>query len=264
MNAIDRRVFNGEVFAPGDGLVTLVVYPHPLRTERWAGLIEAGLTIAEIVERTTNVGPYFVVLFGDHSPEMVIPRDRWHLVRPKPGTTLVLKASLHGKGVVRTVALIGVAVAALLAPYIIPALLPAGFTLFGLSAAATGALVGAAASMAIAVGGTLLVNALIPLPKPKVQQQVDDGSLNFNRETVYSIAGATNQARPFGAVPVVLGRHRIYPPYAASPYTELIGNDQYLRVVFCVGYGPLDITDLKIGETPLASFAGVTVEVRNG
>jgi hypothetical protein len=65
-------------------------------------------------------------------------------------------------------------------------------------------------------------------------------------------------------VNVVLGNHRVSPNYAAKPYTEIVGDDQYLRLLFCVGYGPLHISDLRIGETPIASFDGVTVEIRQG
>lgn len=65
-------------------------------------------------------------------------------------------------------------------------------------------------------------------------------------------------------MPRVLGRHRFVPPFGALPYTETAGSDQYLRLLFVWGYGPLKISDLKIGETPLSSFEGVEVETREG
>lgn len=261
MNQIAAKVFEGEVLAPGDGLVTLILYPHPFKAERVLDSVPAGQTVAEMAARFDGARSMLAVLFGEGSPEAIIPYELWHRVRPKPGTTLVLKAMLHGKNL-RTIATLGVAIAAIAATLFIPGLVT--FALPLLTVAQTGALIGGVAALAISVGGSLLINTLIPQQQAKVQDAIDNGSLNFNRETVYSVAGASNQARAFGSVPVVLGRHRIYPPYAAAPYTELVGNDQYLRLAFCVGYGPLDISELKIGDTPLSSFAGVELEVRNG
>ena len=54
------------------------------------------------------------------------------------------------------------------------------------------------------------------------------------------------------------------PPMGALPYTETVGGDQYLRLLFVWGYGPLHISDLKIGETPLSDFEGVEIETREG
>ncbi len=53
---------------------------------------------------------------------------------------------------------------------------------------------------------------------------------------------------------MVLGRHRVFPPYAAQPYTEIDGDDQYWRAMFLIGYGPVELEELKIGETPIEDF----------
>lgn len=54
------------------------------------------------------------------------------------------------------------------------------------------------------------------------------------------------------------------PYYAAKPYTELVGNDQYIRVLLCWGYGPLHVIDLRLGDTPLSNFTGVEIDHRTG
>src|SRR5262245_3745118 len=190
------KVLDGEVLAPGQGTITVIVYPHPLRGERTASVAAAGCSISEVAP---GGGPHLAVLFGDRMPEAIIPSELWHRVRPKPGTTLVFRAVLHGKNI-RTIAMIGVAVAAiaasvLIAPWLTPALVP----MFGSMAGSVASVIGGLAAAAITIGGTMLINTLIPLPKPAVQDKVDDGSLNFNRETVYSISGSSNQARSFGA-----------------------------------------------------------------
>ncbi len=75
------------------------------------------------------------------------------------------------------------------------------------------------------------------------------------------IHGARNTARQWGSVPVVLGTRLVTPYYAAKPFTSLVGNDQYLTLLFAPGYLPLTISDMKIGDTPIASFSDVTTEV---
>ncbi len=105
--------------------------------------------------------------------------------------------------------------------------------------------------------GRLLMGALAPPPKPRFSGGVKQSQTLF-------IQGARNQAAPFSRVPKVLGRHRFVPPLGALPYTETVGNDQYLRMLFVWGYGPLEISDLKIGETPLADFTDVEIETRQG
>ena len=42
------------------------------------------------------------------------------------------------------------------------------------------------------------------------------------------------------------------------------GDDIYLRQIFVIGYGPLALSDLKIGEDSLDNFSEVDVEVREG
>lgn len=42
--------------------------------------------------------------------------------------------------------------------------------------------------------------------------------------------------------------------YAASPYSELVGENQYLRMLFLLGYGPLDISQIRIGDTAMENY----------
>src|SRR5690606_26802503 len=42
------------------------------------------------------------------------------------------------------------------------------------------------------------------------------------------------------------------------------GDDQFIRGLFCWGFGPLDVTDLRLGDTPLDSFKDVAMEHRAG
>jgi len=254
MNSIVATGEPAQVLRPGEGLVDVIVRRHPLRGERICRQLPAGLTIEEMAElawpdrRSLAIAAYV--------GEDVIPSGRWHRVRPKPGALVTFQPLMQGKGIWRTIAMVVVAVVALIVTggFAAP-LLGAGFAAGTFGAALLGA--------AISIGGSLLVNALFPV---KSKPTSDSNALSPGEEQarLMSIAGAQNQARQFGTVPVVLGKHRISPPYAAKPFTELVGNDQYLRLLFCVGVGPLRISELKIGETPLANFSNVEIEVREG
>lgn len=62
-------------------------------------------------------------------------------------------------------------------------------------------------------------------------------------------------------IPCVVGSTRFFPPHAALPYTEILGDQQYLRMLLDLGYGDLDVSDIRIGETDIASYEGVEWEV---
>ncbi|MEO1035233.1 MAG: host specificity factor TipJ family phage tail protein [Pseudomonadota bacterium] len=107
-----------------------------------------------------------------------------------------------------------------------------------------------AASATFAVGNFLLSSLIAP-------PQADTAPLSPDRRN--SITGTRNQFEPYGTVPIVYGRHRLYPPYAAKPYTEIIGTEQYFNALFAVTLGDCFIDELKIGETDLNTFNGVEV-----
>ena len=140
----------------------------------------------------------------------------------------------------------------------VPALLPSGFSILGLSAGVSAGLIGAA----VGIGGSLLINALAPPSTGRLRSLsgADDGG----RSNTLSITGIRNQEIPFGVAPSVLGKHRMYPPFAAKPFTEIVGDDQYLRVLFTCGKGPMNFSQLKIGETLLDNFDDVETEIRQG
>ena len=80
-------------------------------------------------------------------------------------------------------------------------------------------------------------------------------------ERLPEIRGGRNRANQWGKIAVVLGRRYVTPNYGAAPYTEIVGDDQYLRQLFVVGYGPLDITEIRIGETLITEFSDVEYEI---
>jgi hypothetical protein len=182
-------------------------------------------------------------LFVLHCGEMLHP-DVWDKTYPKSGELInvvpIPGDSGTAKRLIGTVALIALAVWA--AP-LIPGLLGATSGILASTTFWTGA---------IFAVGQLILNALIPPPT------LEEPDAITNK---YSITGSRNRIAHYEPVPIIYGLHRTFPPYASLPYTESVGNDQYLNMLFCIGLGEYDITDVKIGDTPLLNFVGVDVEM---
>lgn len=54
-------------------------------------------------------------------------------------------------------------------------------------------------------------------------------------------------------------------PQLLMEHVETVGNDQYLNLLLCGGYGPVDaIYDLRIGNTAIGNFQDVMIETRLG
>ncbi len=240
MRVTDR----GEVLpAPGFDVhapVRIIGLPHALRGDEVQMDVPAGLTVAQIVAMVIAEPAqqaHAIVLINGH---IIGPENR-HRIRPKPGMQVMVKAWV-GKEYLGAVLSI---VLTIVAPYI------AG-TLLGLTAGTVGYSLAVAG---VTLVGSMLINALVAPPT-----QNDPVS----PKTRLGLQGSRNSARPYAAIPMVLGRHLITPPLGAEAYTEFEGNDAYLRQVFIVGYGPLEISQIKIGETPIDDFRDVEYEVREG
>jgi hypothetical protein len=228
---------------------------HPFALERIDARLPAGGNITALVERAgiaPEVTPFLHVFVGGH----YVPQHNWPRVYPHAGSIVTLRMVPRGggggKNPLRTVLTLALVAAS---PMI------AGAVAGALGVGAQAAFMGISAARLITAGvnilGRLALNAIAPPGRPRF-------GLGQKESPTLFLQGARNQAYPFGRVPRVLGRHRFVPPLGAMPYTETIGNEQYLRMIFIWGYGPLNITNLRIGETPLAEFEGVEIETRYG
>jgi hypothetical protein len=241
--------------AGNDGAVTLRHAAHPFALERIDARLPAGGHIAALVEQAgiaPDVAPYLHVFVGGH----YVPHSNWQRVYPHAGSIVTLRmvpmGGGGGKNPLRTVLSLALVAAS-------PML--AGAIAGALGVGAQAAFMGISAARLITAGvnilGRLALNAIAPPGRPRF-------GLGQKESPTLFLQGARNQAYAFGRVPRVLGRHRFVPPLGAMPYTETIGGDQYLRMVFVWGYGPLNISSLRIGETPLSEFDGVEIETREG
>lgn len=242
-------------YGQSKGPLTLRHAAHPFALERIDARLEAGGSVAALVEYAgvaPEVTPFLHVFVGGH----YIPRENWGRIYPHAGSIVTLRmvpmGGGGGKNPLRTVLSLALVAAS---PVI------AGAIASALGVGAQAAFLGISATRLITAGvnilGRLALNAIAPPGRPRF-------GLGQKESPTLFLQGARNQAYPFGRVPRVLGRHRFVPPLGAMPYTETAGNDQYLRMIFVWGYGPLNITDLRIGETPLSEFGDVEVETRYG
>jgi hypothetical protein len=159
-----------------------------------------------------------------------------------------------GKQILGLVALVAVSAFAMWAG---PALAGAlGFT----GAAAT--VVGGVATAGIAIGGSLLVNSLTA---PKL------GATNAPDSTVsqiYTAQAQGNAARLGQPLPAPYGREKVFPDFAAAPWSEFVGNDQYQNILLSVGMDKYSYEQMFVDDTPcwnptdgvLPSFASMQVE----
>lgn len=199
--------------------------------------VPAFATIASLAPKTSAA---FVCAIGD----VYIPRKDWDtLVRP--GESIVFQV-LPGKGggggsnplrmILQLVLVVGVAW--LVGPVL-------GLT--GLAANL--------ASAGLMIVGSLLINALVPLPKAQ------DAAAAAGASPTYSIALQGNSARMDASKPVGFGQQQQFPDFAMKPFQAFIANEQYYYAVFMIGLGRYEFQKIMIDDTPISNFADVDMHI---
>jgi hypothetical protein len=237
----------------------IILSPAPFLAPRVLPVAQ-GLSVRQIIDQIYDSAKrppicrdYDLIVEIDGEP---IGCDRWHIIPAENAHVLVfapVRDSGGGKDPLRTLLSIAVVVAAISLGQLYGAE-------FAASLGVSGKVGTAVLSLGITTAGSLLVNAIFPVRVP----ELSNINNSYNDSPTYSISGAGNQANPWGPIPAPLGRHLHYPPYGTKPYTEILGNDEYVRMLFVWGYGPLKIEDLKIGKTPLAQYSDYEIETREG
>ncbi len=251
------------------GELRVVASPHPFRTETVDLWVPEGYTISELlvmVQPDPVLLAHAFVFLG----EDLIAREFWSRVYPKAGTTItvrVVPTGGGGKNPLRTILMLAVFAAGFVLGPMLGASIFANLPLIGglplgLSFGTASLLSGAIGSAIISIGGRLLVNLIAPVSSSSSGQLASEGSVGSSPSLF--IEGARNIPRPFGTIPVVLGKHRTIPPMGALSFTEVVGDNQHLRMLVVWGYGPLKIENITIGDTPLANFDDVQIETLEG
>ncbi len=248
------------------GLIEFVGVTHPLRTGVETIYMPEGATLLEML-RIAQPDPALLIDACVFIDDYEIPRENWHLVRPKVGhlVTARIIPYLRGGGgdggksplrVLLTIAVIGAAF--FLGPSLGLALgLPEAAVIFGQTVNVASIVGGAIISFA----GNLLINAIAPIRAPSLPTL--SGSDPRESPSLF-LTGSSNNPRPFEAVPQVLGFFRFRPPLGAQTFTEVVGDTNHLRMLLVPGYGRLDLSDWEIDETPIDDFQDVELEVLEG
>lgn len=204
-----------------------------------------------------------------------IYEDNFDQVFPKSGDSLAFTMVPQGggggggKGTLRTVAMIGVMVAATMATG--GAFAIGGTTMMTLAGPVTSGGLFAAGSMSatmlsigIGIGGSMLVNAVLPI------QQADmgiDGSVGggMQESTNYGwdSRNQTQEGKPF---PILYGTLAIK-PYLIGRYVETKDDSkQYLNLLYAISENLVNLSDysLKIDGNPIKNYDDVDVALRNG
>ncbi|MET0934959.1 MAG: host specificity factor TipJ family phage tail protein [Luteibacter sp.] len=193
-----------------------------------------------------RVKPFVVTTNGK---DFLLAKD-WKRCLADGEVLIVIAAPPAGGGGSKILAIIAIIALSVFTAGIAAGLLATAGGLFAAGSVSAALLAGA-----VSIAGTTLINALTPQPKPPAGQNRGATSPN------YSIGAQGNTARLMESMPVLYGRFRIYPDYAAQPYTDYRSNDQYLYQLFVITQGKMQIEKIRIDETDVASFTDVQYEV---
>lgn len=234
---------------------TLVILRNPFRPAegREVRAVKRRSRVAALAPRTAQ--PFICLLNGQP-----LLRPQWKTTRVKRGDLLSFILLPQGGGgggsnPLRMVLMIAVMVAA-------PQLAAWGNLMTGGALGAAGSASFSLATAAIGMVGTALVNAVLPPPRSPSNQQA--AQLAAPSPT-YSLPGQQgNQARIGAAIPVLYGRHMIFPDYAAMPFYEYSGNEQFGHFLFCLGQGMMEVEQIRFDKTDASAYGSdVVLEVVN-
>jgi len=227
------------------GNFTTVVKPHPFATEHAIKEHAVGATLSDVLQhakvKVNGAARILVTLNG--AP---VPPHYWRLVRPKADAIVNVVAVPAGSGAKGPLGFLFT-----IASFFVPVIGPA----IGISSA-----IGLTAlRIGFTLAGALISGAFSKPSTPRLGTTSEQKS-----EPVFSITGIRNQLNPFGAIPRPFGRIKIFPPFAAKPFTRIVGGQQMLFLLFDCGYGPQALSNLRIGQTPITQFKDLKYRILPG
>ena len=224
----------------------------PFHLHKKTVTVREGANIKEMVETVIPRrirGVEVVVSIGD----CIVPKEMWSAVRPKEKAIVSVNLVPAGGGGDKSTGKSVLAAVVAIAIVVTGQIYLAG--LVGLSAGATAAIT-AGVSITSSIVASLAYSMIAGVPEQNRGSSRSSGD-NISESPTQFIEGATNAINRYGVVPANLGVNRMFPPQAALPFSETAGNNQYSRQLFTWGYGDVSLSDIKIGETPIASFSSV-------
>lgn len=232
--------------------VTLIGKPSPF-APRLTKVLAPGATLADIVTAICDEAAIPEpmrkkgVAFVDHAQ---VPFERWASYVPRGGSVVFFRLFPEGGKAFKMIA--GVAL-------IVAALVISVYT-FG---TATGAELAFAAkvglgalSLGLNMAGSFLMNS-------SMQKSMNMDGVNVTDQKF--LGGGNNRLPKYKVIPQVLGTGRMTLDYLAMPYTERVDQyTSYLRAAYTAGYGPVAISDVRNGDTPLGRYQNMEYKVYRG
>lgn len=234
--------------------VNIATARNPFAGTRIESSLPVGMTLREMVAvqglRESAAYDVQVVLNGEIVPDRMLSR-----IKPKAGTQVIVRVVPHGGDSGKAVLSILISVLVIVA-----AVFTGGAALAAFAAGGSfGAVAGSAAGL---IGGLVgLATGIQSLAAPPPDVYV--GAIPESQDSA-ALQGTRNSVRLYKPIRTVLGRYRVYPDLIGKPFVEQVGNDSILRLLMCFGYGPLDITDIKIGETSIDDIPGIQYNILQG
>lgn len=190
-----------------------------------------------------------------------IDREEWKntYLKDKEKIKIIAEISGGGGGGKQILSIVAMVALAFVAGFAVGAITSAIGGASASAAVSAGVAMGTTSAIWAAVGGvaSLAVSALIKPPSPSK-------STSSYGESMRSLSNSSNQMSPYSPLPRIYGKTRFCPYKVAPDYTEIVGNNTYLRSLFCFGYGPLKLSDIKIGTNPIENYSEVEMEIREG
>jgi len=248
--------------------IRVVARTNPFKVERLEAFAPEGASAYDIL-RLMQSDSFYYNYASIFVNGYLVDRTYWEDAYPRKGDIVIINFTPKGgggggggKNPLKAVMTIGIIAASFYFG------VPVGQFLIreGIDMAIGGTLLSTIVGRAVIGGiGMLVSNALIPPKSPTSPTMPTLSGISDVRDSpTLFIEGARNAERPFGTVPLVLGVHKHVPPLGAKVYTEIVGNDQHLRMLVIWGYGRLKIEEIKIGETLLQEFDGVQIQTVEG
>lgn len=250
-------------------IVNVIAAPNPLKTQIVSLPVAEGTKLIEIADYIkTEYGIsdklYSRIIFLLNGK--IIDKEDWDSTRISKSDTLEYRAVPAGGSIGRLIMFVAVMYIAIQTGMYVGG---TESTIFG-TGMGMGTGYGIAAQAAVMVAGSALINAIAPIRPPDMPG--DPGATQAQQ----LINGAQNQAMPYGAIPVVLGKMRVTPPLGASNFVHfsgdsgiptdadirnsggVAGSDTFVDMLLVWGYGPLsiDTSTLRIGQVNVYNTDG--------
>ena len=224
-----------------ENMIAFNVINNPLVPSEGRQLFKRAFDSKNLAEMIGPLEGEWVIFHNTRHIEIADLKD----ITPQAGDFVTISPVLAGddaKDIVRLIAIVALSVVAG------PIAASFGYGTLGTVAIQT----------AITVGGTLLINAVLPPTQPS------QNSIEQNDPT-YGVDGPKNTDTEGVPVPIVYGEHWVA-GNRVSMFTDNVDTEnQYLNMLMVLSEGEIDsVNDIEINEQPIANFKDVETFVRLG